>query len=654
MSEYHGTFRELPLTQIEPEGWLRHALTKQVRGLTGHIEVAGYPYDTYGWAGKMVPPRKGAAVEDWWPYEQTAYWVDGALRAGYLLGDSDLIDRAGKQVDYVLAHQGKDGYLGPKHLRKYGWQFRWSHNVFFRAMMARYHATGDASIPRALQEHYLSGTCKHDEPRDSANIETCLWAYAQTGEKKLLQHAVEAFESYNKRYARDDNSLETLKSDKVAHEHGVTYNELAKLPAILYMYTGRRSWLKAARRAFEKLDRNHMLITGVNSSSEHLTYRTEMDCQETCDTVDYSWSMGYLLMATGDADCGDRLERALFNAGLGAIKSDFKALQYFSGPNQAVAARNSDHNRMTMGGKWMSYRPKPGTECCTGQFSRLLPNYAARMWMSDGSGGVAAVTYGPSRLRTRVGRGEKTHPVEIVQRTQYPFSDEICFELRCAAPVHFALHLRIPGWARGAAVLINGARWRGKVRPGTFIKLDRDWSPNDTVVLKLPAEVELVDWPTGGVALERGPLVFSLRIGEKWARDRKEPFSTDDFPAWNCTPSTPFNYAMDVSRDRLDGQVQLVRNSDTVDPWTPETSPLELRVPVRRVSGWKLRKRKTVTKGRKERGEKLRKVKGDFLLTPELPDPETLERKLGKSVETAVFVPLGCTHLRMTLLPRVP
>jgi DUF1680 family protein len=361
--------------------------------------------------------------------------------------------------------------------------------------------------------------------------------------------------------------------------------------------------------------------------------------------------MGYLLMATGEAECGDKLEKALFNAGFGAIKSDFKALQYFSGPNQAIAANNSDHNRMTMGGKWMSYRPKPGTECCTGQFSRILPNYAARMWMSDGSGGVAAVTYGPSRLTTGV--GEKGRPVTIVQRTEYPFSDEVCFEVRTDEPVRFALHLRIPSWSRKAQVLVNGRKWRGKVRRGQFITLDRQWEHNDTVTLHLPAEVELVDWPTGGVALQRGPLVFSLKIGEKWTRDRKETFQSDDFPAWNCCPTTPFNYALDLQREKLAEQVQLTRASTTIDPWTPETAPMELRVPARRVSGWNLLKRKTVTKGRKERGEKLRRIKGNFVLTPPLPDPEKVARKLGKTTETVTLVPLGCTHLRMTILPQV-
>ncbi len=648
MTESHATFHELPLTAIRPEGWLRRALEMQRDGLTGHIEVAGYPYDTCGWAGAKVPPRAGGGVETWWPYEQVAYWVDGALRCGYLLGDAGLIERAGRQVDYVLAHQGSDGYLGPKHLRRYGWQFRWSHNVFFRAMMARHQATGDPAIPEALRRHYLSRTSNHDEPRDSANIETICWAYAHTGDERLLTHAVEAFESFNRRYPDTDNSLKSIRSDKVAIEHGVTYNELAKLPAILYMHTGKRSWLRAALRAYEKIDRNHLLITGVNSSAEHLTTRTEMDAQETCDTADYTWSVGYLLQADGDVLHADRIERAIFNAAFGAFRSDFKALQYFSGPNQAIAARNSDHSPMTRGGKWMSYRPKPGTECCTGQFNRILPNYVARMYLSDGSGGLAAACYAPSRVTARL--GHEAREVTVVQETQYPFGDEVSFQVRTDAPVAFPLHLRIPRWCRGATVAVNGQPWRGKVRPGRFITLDRTFAHNDRVTLRLDAPVERVDWPTGGVALRRGPLVYSLAIEERWTRDRRERFATDEFPAWNCTPASEFNYALAVDPDDAARDVEIVRREPTLEPWSPEGAPICLRVPARKVAGWSLRKLKSVMKGNPDH-QTPRRVKGDFLLTPPLPEPDSVSKRLAKRVQTVTFLPLGCTHLRMTILP---
>ena len=47
-------FEELPLTAIHPEGWLRSYLEKQSRGLTGHLEKAGFPFNTAGWASQKL------------------------------------------------------------------------------------------------------------------------------------------------------------------------------------------------------------------------------------------------------------------------------------------------------------------------------------------------------------------------------------------------------------------------------------------------------------------------------------------------------------------------------------------------------------------------------------------------------------------------
>ena len=90
----HRKFQPLPLTAIAPAGWLKRYLRAQAQGLTGHLQVAGFPFNTKGWAGpRLLPPEH---ADPWWPYEQYAYWIDAMIRCGHLLGHKSLIAKAKK------------------------------------------------------------------------------------------------------------------------------------------------------------------------------------------------------------------------------------------------------------------------------------------------------------------------------------------------------------------------------------------------------------------------------------------------------------------------------------------------------------------------------------------------------------------------------
>ncbi len=142
-------FHPLPLSEIRPAGWLHDFLKRQATGLTGNIAVAGYPYGYPFW-GSAEGDLKGS-YDAWWPYEQTAYWIDGALKCGYLVGDADLYAQALAEVDFAIEHAAADGFIGPEHLRA---KDRWPHTVFFRAVLAQYEISGDARYLEALIRHY--------------------------------------------------------------------------------------------------------------------------------------------------------------------------------------------------------------------------------------------------------------------------------------------------------------------------------------------------------------------------------------------------------------------------------------------------------------------------------------------------------------------
>lgn len=661
-------FHELPLTTITPEGWLRLFLENQRNGLTGHLDELSYPFNTCCWAGEKVGVPKGLPhVGDWWTYEQSGYWFDGMIRCGYLLRDDFLIKKAKKQIEYVLTHAAENGYLGPSHIISN----LWPHAVFFRAMMAEYSATGDKRILEALQKHYLSITPERlvggSMWRNICNIEEICWLYGLTGDKQLLNHAVKAYELF---CAKDLSvTPDNLLSDTKSNDHGGWYCEMVKLPVILYMYTGETRLLEAAINGFRKIDRDHMLIDGIPSSNEALSGKAPRSCHETCVISDFSWSAGYMLLATGEAEWGDKIERACFNAGIGAVTKDFKAHQYFSSPNQIVATRNSSYS--DFGKMRMAYRPGHDTQCCTGNVNRFMPNYVSRMWLSDGSGGLVAALYGPSSVNAKVGKDAKE--VIIVENTDYPFSETIEFQIRTEKKVRFPLWLRIPGWCRQAAVSLNGRPMELEIKPGSFVKLNREFSHNDRVELSLPMPLKLSYCPRGGVGIERGPLVYSLLIEEDRQVDLDEPksdeefevaiaiseltgnknvsqhlpTSNEEFPAWNMLPSNPWNYALVIDEKQLEKDVEVIHNPMTPNPWNIDDvpAPIQLRVPARRVKKWALF-------GVSRYPYYNRGPDKEYVLqTPYLPDSGKLEYHLDEKVEKVTLVPYGCTHLRLSIFP---
>ena len=211
----------------------------------------------------------------------------------------------------MLAEADRDGYLGPQSIRPPLPNNRWPHVVFFRAMMGQYLATGDRRIPQALRRHYLADHRRMRWPATLCNVEIMLWTYTQTGDRRLLQQALRAYEGYNKwltglnppqqgggpRLPVRTRRLAACFSDSRPSEHGVTFCEIGKLGAILYAYTGKKRSLDACVNGFAKMDRYSMLIDGVPSSVEQLSGKDPLIAAR--DLRDRRLHLGHGLPADG-------------------------------------------------------------------------------------------------------------------------------------------------------------------------------------------------------------------------------------------------------------------------------------------------------------------------------------------------------------------
>lgn len=179
---------------IKPLGFFKNFLISQMDGLTGHIEECGYPFNAVCWGEEDFNTTNG--TPNWWVYEQTAYWLDGYLKAAILLEDKEKIEKASKIIYKVIKNADEDGYLGSKNLKK-AMGSRWPHVVFFRACIALYEYNNDQKIVDALVKHYLKSDYQYRFFRDVFNVEIMIYLYFITNNKSLLDLAVESYQKYN-------------------------------------------------------------------------------------------------------------------------------------------------------------------------------------------------------------------------------------------------------------------------------------------------------------------------------------------------------------------------------------------------------------------------------------------------------------------------
>lgn len=468
-------------------------------------------------------------------------------RRGFLFTDSDLFkwieaaaftlgyNRAPKLeaalesvIDDVLAAQGRDGYLNTYHVDeradKRFTNFRSNHELYclghlIQAAIAYYRATGrrallDGAVRYADYVISLFGPGKRQCFPGHPEIEMALVElYRTTGSRQYLEFARYLLDGVDigkieEKVTESDFmylfSALPFTSRRELRSHAVRGMYACCGATDYYMETGDPEFRKTLEILWNDMTRYKMYITGGAGAryegeafGNPYELPNERAYTETCAAIGsimWNWRM---LCATGEARFADVLERALYNGFLAGVSLD-GCSYFYRNPLESIG--NNERQA------WHE------CTCCPPNVERMLASLPGYLY-STSPEGLWVHFYHAGTLRWKLESGTG---ITVKTETDYPWKGTITLIVEPERAEKFSLFLRLPGWASGARVRVNGGGIAGKYGPSEYCEINRAWQKGDRVTIVLSMEPRAIfanprlENARGSVSLSRGPLVYCL------------------------------------------------------------------------------------------------------------------------------------------------
>lgn len=637
-------YNELPLGSITPEGWLKEMLVRQRDGISADLDVT-YP--------QVMGKRNGWLGGDGDQWERGPYWIDGLLPLAYVLDDDELKAKVQPWVEWALASQKEDGSFGPdtdypseEGLQRSNSQDWWPRMVVLKVLQQHYNATGDSRVIDFMLKYfrYQLENLPHtplDKWTDWAffrvcdNMNVAIWVYEKTGESWILD-LVRLMHQQGHDFT--NMFLEGNDLAKKGSIHCVNLAQGLKEPVVYWQIDSDPKYVSAVKKGLADLKKYNGFPCGMYGGDECLHGNCPTQGSELCSAIELMYSLEEMLKITGDLDFADHLEKIAFNALPTQISDDFKLHQYFQQANQVCICRGKHNFDVSNGETSLLMGFLTGFPCCLSNLHQGWPKFTQNLWYLTSEGGLAALAYAPCRVEAEL----KGVNVTIEEKTRYPMEGTIGFEVSTSSPVAFPLELRIPSWTTSEAVLkVNGEVYCDCV-PGSVVKIERTWDEADNVTLELPMTIKTDRWYENAVSVERGPLVYALKIEEQWV-EKKSYSPKYGETWWEVYPQTSWNYALyQKDLDNISEAYEVVIDEEKLSSdwyWSLETTPVSIKARGTKMEDW------TMDKGH---AGPIPYSKAFYKCTH-----KSTSRKSGGNWEEIVLVPYGATTLRISEFPVV-
>lgn len=493
-------------------------------------------------AGRLKGEFEGRYYNDSDVYK----WLEAASYALARAPSADLEARVNGVIEAIRAAQRPDGYInsyfsGPRT----SWRYRNltdEHELYcmghlIQAGVAHRRSTGSERlfevVVRAADHICLTfGPEGRPEPDGHPGIELALVELArETGDSAYLRQAVFFLDqrgadppNLSGLHYHQDHA--PLREQCNADGHSVRLTYLAAAMADAAMDTGEAELLEASIRLWESAYERRAYVTGgLGSRYQGEAFGADYELPndrayaETCAAVGGIFWNARLLAATGDARYADWSETALYNGALVGVSPDGAAYFYANplatDPQPTPDDQQGLHSsgaQQTVGGH--QRQPWYDTACCPPNIARLLlslPGYAYgvaddALWVHQ---------YLPGQVEAALPDGGS---VTLQVATRYPWDGDVDLVVEEAPDRPVELRLRIPSWAEGASLEVDGTRKAAEA--GAYAVIRRTWSAGTPVRLRLPMDIRLVgshprvQANTGRVAIARGPLIYCIEAAD--------------------------------------------------------------------------------------------------------------------------------------------
>lgn len=628
---------KLPPGCVRPEGWLRETMHRQRDGLVGRLP------EVSAWLQKEGNAWLSNDGRGKWGWEEVPYWLRGFLCMARQLDDKAMEKEALVWIEAVLAGERSDGNFGP--LRVFGdddSQDHWGNMLMLSCLQEYFDYSHDKRVLQLMSNYFRLQSTIPDEKflthfwqyyRGGDNLQSVYWLYNRTGDAWLLDLARKVHR----------NTANWRLKDDLPNWHGVNIAEGFNEPAVYYLQSHDPADLAAARRNFDFIrDRFGQMPGGMFAADENARggYTDPRQGIETCAVIEQILSDQFMLRTTGDAFWADHLEDVALNTLPATMMPDCRSLRYITSPNLVRSDRQSYAPGIENMGPMFAMNPL-SHRCCQHNYASSWTSVVQSLWTATADNGLCACVYGPSVVKALVADGMTA---TIRESTRYPFEEQVRFTIDVERPTKFPVYLRIPAWCSQSEFLVNEVPVADNLTPSKYVKIIRTWNAGDVVTMKLPMVVRQRRWKENhnSLSVERGPLTYSLRMGEKLvqcdpiataAKDSqwREDVNTTNWPAFEIIPTSAWNYGLMLNENQPDQTFSVQQRDWPKDeyPFTAAATPIAMRCQARRISDWKL---------------DMTGLCGKLQESPVYSDQPN---------ETIELIPMGAAKLRLSVFPEV-